>query len=566
MTGDPDMEPLDGNGVHERGPAVLFWSLAAIFVFYSLGVRGLWGSEDRWAEIAREMRLTGDYFHPCLNGDPYFDKPLLGYWLILPVAAVADRLDEAVARLPSAIAGLVALGATISLARRLGSARQAHAAGWIFLSMWGFLFWARTAEADMENLAAIILAAAWYWARRDKPGFLSYAVFYVICFVGGQTKGLAAIAVPILVVLPDVLRAGRWRSYLSVSHVAALLLGLTVYLAPLVYAEMTRTTYNASGLYMAFKENIVRYFRPFDHEEPFYVYFRYVPQLAFPWIPLAMGAIWSAIATFKKSAWPRKWLTLSVLLVFLFFTISGSRRSYYILPILPFLAILTACVFDTEGGDRGSRLAFILQGGLLWGIAAFEILSPAVWPMLRSRIGFAASKDLMYVTALLGLLAALSLLAERRWPDLQSRLVGVGPSLGSLVVASAVMVGGYFGLQDGILDRNRTLKPFSLEIKERLGALGPVDIAFFGQCPPKTLFYLDQPRPIRTLCDADEVRNFLNPDETAKVVISRDRFLKDLVPVLPKEATAEPTLQEKKNPWERQKDAFVAWIIPAQTR
>jgi len=556
------MAQADMERIRNRIPTVLFWSAAVLCVFCYLGARGLWGSEDRWAEIVREMRLTGDYFHPCINGEPYFDKPLLGYWLIVPGATITGRLDEAIARLPSAVAALVALGATVRLARGLGSARQARAAGWIFLSMWGFLFWARTAQSDMENLAAVILAVAWYWARRDKPGFLSYLVFYLICFVGAQTKGMAAIVLPILVVLPDVVRGSRWRSYLSASHVLALLLGLTVYLTPLFYAEMTRTGYHASGLYMAFKENVVRYFLPFDHQEPFYVYFRYVPQLVFPWIPLSLAAIWGAGVTFKKSDWPGKWLTLSVLLIFLFFTLSGSRRSYYILPILPFCAILTSRVFETAGEDKWSRGAFRLQAGLLGAIAVFEVLSVAFWPVLRDRIGFVAPKDLVYATAVLGLMAILPLIAERMWPGLQGRILGVGARLGPSVIMSAILVGGFFILQEHMLDRSRAIKPFSLDLKERIGRLAPENIAAFGQCSPKTLFYMGLAKPVRLLRDTHQVKSFLSPDGTTKVVISRSNFVEELVQAFPMGVPAEPTLKEKTNPWEKQKECFVAWIIP----
>ena len=560
------MEQADMGPVRERMPTVLFWSVAVLCMFCFLGARGLWASEDRWAEIAREMRLTGDYFHPCINGVPYFDKPLLGYWLILPGAAITGRLDEAVARLPSALAGLVALGATMSLARRLGSARQARAAGWIFLSMWGFMFWARTAEADMENLAAIILAVAWYWARRDKPGFLSYLVFYLICFVGAQTKGMAAIALPIVIVLPDLVRENRWRSYLSASHVVALLLGLTVYLVPLVYAEVTRTGYQDSGLYMAFRENIVRYFQPFDHKEPFYVYFGYVPRLVLPWIPLFLAAIWGATVTFRKSGWPQKWLTLSVLLVFLFFTLSGSRRSYYILPILPFCAILTAHIFDAQPDDKWSRLAFGIQVGLLSAVAVFEILSPALWPVLKARLGYVVPRELMYATAVLGLLAILPLIAERKWPGLQGRIVGVKAQFGPSIIMSAILVGGFFIFQEHTLEQDRTTKPFSLELKKQIGTLTPENVAFFGQCPHETLFYLDLAKPIRHLRNADEVKGFLSSDSMTKVLISRSNFMKELVEAFPDGVTAEPTLKENTKPWEKQKDPFVAWIVPDRVR
>lgn len=564
MRGNCCMEQPETRSTHGGVPTVLFWSVAALFVFCSLGARGLWGSEDRWAEIAREMRLTGDYFHPCINGGPYFDKPLLGYWLILPAAAVTGRLDEAAARLPSAIAGLVALGATISLARRLGSDRQARTAGWIFLSMWGFMFWARTAEADMENLAAIILAVAWYWARRDKPGFLSYAVFYLICFAGAQTKGMAAIAVPLVVVLPDVLREGRWRSYLSLSHAAAMLLGLTVYLAPLAYAEATRTDYHASGLYMAFRENIQRYFQPFDHKEPFYVYFRYLPQLAFPWIPLLLATIWSAALAFRKSDWPGRWLTLSVLLIFLFFTLSGSRRSYYILPILPFCAILMAQVFDAAVDDKWTRLAFGFQAGLLLVIAVFEVLTLVMWPTVRQRTGFVAPRDLMYGTAILGGLAVLAVIAERTRPGLLGRITGVSARLGLSVAMSVILVGGFFLLQDRALDRYRSIRPFSLELRDRIGTVPPENVAFFGTCSCKTMFYVGLPRPMRSLRDTCEVREFLDSDDTTKVLISRGGLMEELADGLPEAVAAAPTLKEKEHPWEKQKDPYVAWIIPGR--
>src|SRR5262245_65679165 len=53
-----------------------------VFFFHGLNSIGLIGpDEPRYAGIAREMLLTGDYITPRLNGVPWFEKPVLMYWL-----------------------------------------------------------------------------------------------------------------------------------------------------------------------------------------------------------------------------------------------------------------------------------------------------------------------------------------------------------------------------------------------------------------------------------------------------------------------------------------------------
>src|SRR5947207_12532685 len=103
-----DLEMAPESRPSRVGGAVL-WITTFVLLFVSLGVRQLWKSEDRWAEAAREMLLWGDYFHPRINGTVYFDKPVLGYWLIALTAKLVGRLNEWTVRLPSALAGLAAL-------------------------------------------------------------------------------------------------------------------------------------------------------------------------------------------------------------------------------------------------------------------------------------------------------------------------------------------------------------------------------------------------------------------------------------------------------------------------
>src|SRR5689334_12058440 len=78
----------------------LFTLLAiAILWFATLGTRRLLDpDEGRYAEISREMLVTGDWITPRLNGIKYFEKPPLQYWATA-VAYEAFGQNEFTARL-----------------------------------------------------------------------------------------------------------------------------------------------------------------------------------------------------------------------------------------------------------------------------------------------------------------------------------------------------------------------------------------------------------------------------------------------------------------------------------
>jgi len=154
------------SGQNDRGaePRSRSWSgelliliAAAALLFAGLGESSLRHSEVRWAEVAREMLLSGDFLHPTIGWRPYFDKPLATYWLVVGAAALSGQVDEWAARAPSALAGVIAVLATMWFGRRLWSVRTGRIAGLLLLTAYGFLLWGRNAQADMENLAAIVL-------------------------------------------------------------------------------------------------------------------------------------------------------------------------------------------------------------------------------------------------------------------------------------------------------------------------------------------------------------------------------------------------------------------------
>ncbi|HVE41047.1 MAG TPA: glycosyltransferase family 39 protein, partial [Planctomycetota bacterium] len=100
-----------------KGPRILLGS-AALLLFIMPGAADLWTHEGRWAVICREMMRSGDYIHPYLFDEEYYDKPLLSYWLMIGSARLLGGLSETALRLPAMLAGLLAVWCTYRIGRR----------------------------------------------------------------------------------------------------------------------------------------------------------------------------------------------------------------------------------------------------------------------------------------------------------------------------------------------------------------------------------------------------------------------------------------------------------------
>jgi 4-amino-4-deoxy-L-arabinose transferase-like glycosyltransferase len=352
-----------------KGPRILLGS-AALLLFIMPGAADLWTHEGRWAVICREMMRSGDYIHPYLFDEEYYDKPLLSYWLMIGAARLLGGLSEAALRLPAMLAGLLAVWCTYRIGRRRFGIETGLVAGWLLATCPIFVFWSRLACSDMLNLAAVAGALAWYTERRDRPGVVSHGVLALIFAVGAQMKGLVAPVLAMLAMLPDLLREGRWRRHLRPSLIPAAVLGIAAYLLPFLASQAASAgTYESSGLALAFRENVLRYFKPFDHEQPRYVYAQYLFVYTLPWAFFLPGVLARAFRQRgilrPDSCWP----LLASLLILVFLTLSGSRRNYYLLPILPFVMLAIADWILEPGREQRLRLT-----GWAAGLSALALL------------------------------------------------------------------------------------------------------------------------------------------------------------------------------------------------
>ncbi|MBN2145191.1 MAG: glycosyltransferase family 39 protein [Candidatus Aureabacteria bacterium] len=352
---------------NDRFSLLLLISLSLFVFFGMLGTRELWTHEGRWAVICLEMMQKQDFFHPTFLGFPYYDKPLGSYWLILLFTKLFQGLNEWALRFPSALSGLFTVISVYILGRRLFNPKTGLLAGFLLVSSYFFVLWGRTAGSDMLNVAGTVMAITWYHEKKERPSFFNYLGFFSILSITSLMKGLLGAVIPLLILFPELLREGNWKRHITKpSCYSAIITAGLIYILPFLLSTwIPGNTSGKEGLKMVFIENIVRFIKPFDHTDPFYTYLIYFPLYFFPWILLFIPALIHHLHHWKTNSPASRWIFLANVLIFLFFTASGSRRSYYILPLLPFASLLVSSWIMQITADH-PRLPFLVKNTSLF--------------------------------------------------------------------------------------------------------------------------------------------------------------------------------------------------------
>lgn len=285
--------------------------------FHGLTSVGLIGpDEPRYASVARDMALTGDWITPRLWGDAWFEKPALEYW----GQALAFKLglgDDLSPRLFNAICAAVFVWFFYRTLAREFSPQVARSSTTILATSIAWIAEARIAVMDMPLAASF--SAAMLFALRG-----NLAMCGVLLGVAMLAKGLVglALALPLVWWLRH-----EWRKF------PAALMGLAIVAAPW-YAAVT-LRHGAVFLNEFFvKHHFSRFAEgALQHVQPWWFFVPVLLAGLFPWTPL--------VALLRRPADRREeFLWMWLLWGLLFFSASRNKLPGYALPLIPPLAVL----------------------------------------------------------------------------------------------------------------------------------------------------------------------------------------------------------------------------------
>ncbi|MBW8901927.1 MAG: glycosyltransferase family 39 protein, partial [Massilia sp.] len=174
------------NDLHKS--RTLLWILAAAFSLAwlcALDVRTLVPpDEGRYAEMAREMFVSGDWITTRLNAIKYFEKPPLQTWMNA-LSFTLFGLGDWQARLWTGVAGLIGVGLTGLAAAKVFGQRAGFYAALVLGSSFYWVACGQINSLDMGLSGMMTIAlCALLIAQRDGAGEGERRNWMLVCWAG----------------------------------------------------------------------------------------------------------------------------------------------------------------------------------------------------------------------------------------------------------------------------------------------------------------------------------------------------------------------------------------------
>lgn len=346
---------------------LLFICLAFICLIIGLGSYGLAEtSEARYAEISREMLITGDYLNPQLLGIFHFHKPPITYY-ITSLGYQIFGINEFGARFFLQVAVILQLLFIYGLAQLLFKSKKiAFLSGLIYFSIPIVLISTRNLTTD-AYLTTFIIASIYCWQYYTITKNLLFLYgFYLLLGLGILTKGPVAILfILVYTITNKIIFKSSFK--INIHHILGSIICLS-----LGTSWFTVVMIENPKLWDYFIEKQIagritgNSFS--ERSKPSWFFFPIIIGLLLPWLIGSIPKFKFKMRSLSKICKESQLLLIASIVLLLIFSSFSTKLILYILPVFWMLAIFIAKQLDAldEKSQKYISISYLVILSLLF--------------------------------------------------------------------------------------------------------------------------------------------------------------------------------------------------------
>ncbi|MBK7751817.1 MAG: glycosyltransferase family 39 protein [Flavobacteriales bacterium] len=360
----------------------LLMALGALLLFVpGLGAVHLFDwDEINFAEIAREMVVSGDWSRPTMGFEPFHEKPPLFMWM-QAACMNAFGIGEFAARLPNALCGAL----TLVVLFRIGSQERDPIFGWLWViayvgSILPHLYFHSGIIDPWFNL--FIFLGLYTFIRSVRERSLRQSILSgALVGLAVMTKGPAAIIIVGLAVF-TYWALQRFKVFFSWAHIGAMLLSMVFIIALWFGIDLLR---HGPDFTVAFFERQVALFTEEDAGHGGFFGYHFVVLLigCFPASLFALQELLKPTKEGDERRAFRTWMVILFWVVLILFSVVSTKIVHYsslcYFPLTYLAALQLERIWKKQEGFGWSRFAM----GVIGNIIALAVI---VLPFAAMRI------------------------------------------------------------------------------------------------------------------------------------------------------------------------------------
>ncbi len=356
---------------------IMLYGLLGLICFYAffywLGTYPLLDiDETRYVDMSKEMFRTKDFLTLYLNGEFFFEKPPLYFWIECLSFKITGVVSELTARLPIVLLSLLPAGFLIFLCRKVKNDKFAFITAATFFTSLEYIILTKIAILDSVLTSFVTTSVLCYFVTffvEEKNKKYFWGLTYLFSGLAVLAKGIPGAAIPAIVIAVSSIIFKTYKETLKYSP--AILLFLLICLPwHLIMLKIHGSLFFDEYIV---KHHILRFIgsEVIGRSQPWYFFILTLLWGLFPHIFILLAQIFNVKnIKFDLNNDYTKFLILNsiaAVVTLVFFSLSDAKLITYILPAYPYFAVIIGAIWYRYilTNDKLSNISVILLNSFL---------------------------------------------------------------------------------------------------------------------------------------------------------------------------------------------------------